>query len=370
MDNKTVLHLGSDSHNYDYVVSSLNRLGVKNQYYLVDVGEDRLTPKKIKSKQIIGFKPNSIQFRAFVEELPSLQKVIIHYYTAAWAKFILTLPPSVEVTWVFWGNDGYLLPKMRSSIHSAKTKELLQPSSSHPITRKLKKLKRWLTREKTDRQYLELGLPRINTCATWVENDWLKIKKAYTINPQYCYFAYYSIDMLIDTNLRKKENAKSILVGHSGDPANNHLDAFDYIIKNKLEYDRIVCPMTYGFRPDYGNTVLQKGQELFGDQFYPLLTHLPIEEYNELLTSVHIGLALHNYQKGAGNTLSLLWTGAKVIMRESNTLYQTYKSWGIDVFLEEEVDQMYQPNCFKNQEILGTQMSQSKIDAGYLSLVQ
>ncbi len=366
-----MLHLGPDSHNYDYVISNLERLGIKNQLFIVDTGNDKKKPEKVNAQNVHGFAPNSVAFKRHVEKLPTLKKVVIHYLTASWAKFILALPNDIEVVWAFWGNDGYLLPKMREGNYSNKTTQSVKKNapSSKNVIQKLRLVKKWLLNEKSDIEYLEQGLKRIDICATWVRKDWDKIKSSYHINPKHIFFSYYSIDMLLDTSLRMKPTANSILVGHSGDPANNHLDAFDLIIERGWEYDIIICPLTYGFNAQYESTIIETGGRLFGDKFHPLRKHLPKKEYNVLLSNVKIGLALHNYQKGAGNTLSLIWMGAAVYMRESNTLYQTYRSWGLDVFTESgEIESV--PDKTKNQTILQTEMSQEKINMGYLQLTE
>ena len=133
----------------------------------------------------------------------------------------------------------------------------------------------------------------------------------------------------------QSEEKITILIGNSADPSNKQLEIFEKLLKFKNENIEIITPLSYG-NTEWAKYVVQKGKELYGDKFKPLLKFLPPEEYAQVLNSVDIAIFNHDRQQALGNILALLYLRKKVYIKndippgiffnEKNIkVYNTYK---------------------------------------------
>lgn len=142
-----------------------------------------------------------------------------------------------------------------------------------------------------------------------------------------------SSDGLIQYDSRwefKKKFQRLVLLGNSGKPTNNHLDAFLLLAKHPCKDFGIVCPLSYGYK-DYIKWVIEKGRSFFGERFIPLLDFLDPKVYGTILNQIDVAMMFHNRQQGFGNTRLLLSLGKKVYMKKTNIFYKL-KKLGILVF--------------------------------------
>ncbi|MCB0667342.1 MAG: TDP-N-acetylfucosamine:lipid II N-acetylfucosaminyltransferase [Saprospiraceae bacterium] len=123
-----------------------------------------------------------------------------------------------------------------------------------------------------------------------------------------------------------------ILLGNSADPSNHHLEVFDMLTKFKGANLEIYCPLSYGGSKGYSELVIQSGVELFNSSFKPLTQYIEIEEYNDFLNQIKIGIMNHRRQQGLGNILTLLYLGKKVYMRSQDTPFPFFKQLGLNIF--------------------------------------
>lgn len=118
-----------------------------------------------------------------------------------------------------------------------------------------------------------------------------------------------------------------ILLGNSGSPSNNHLEAFDALLPLIGNTRRLVVPLSYGHAA-YAEHVARAGRERFGARFEALRTWLPIDAYNLRLRSCGLVVMNHRRQKAVGNIGAALYKGAKVFLRPENPLFGFYTSLG------------------------------------------
>lgn len=148
---------------------------------------------------------------------------------------------------------------------------------------------------------------------------------------------YYEC-LMYESNLYKefevsicKNSTKNILVGNSADPANNHLDIFDYLEPYKDQDIKIYAPLSYG-NNEYSEKVIKEGIERFGEKFEALTELVSSEEYIQFLSKIDFAIFNHKHQQGMGNTISLLSLGKKVYMRSDVTQWKFFKEHRIEVF--------------------------------------
>lgn len=147
-------------------------------------------------------------------------------------------------------------------------------------------------------------------------------------------FTYYPLDTVIP-NSDEVVNGNNILLGNSASFSNNHLEAFGILKKLNLKTNKIITPLSYG-REEYAADITKKGEELFGDNFLPLIDFLPLQEYQKILQGCGIVIMNHYRQQAVGNVLNAMYLGAKVYLSNKSTLFFYLKRIGCFVCCVEE----------------------------------
>lgn len=150
--------------------------------------------------------------------------------------------------------------------------------------------------------------------------------------PEYIQWNYGKIADLVDGRLgSKRVNGKNILVGNSATPTNNHLDAFELLVKAGIPSDsNIVVPLSYG-DPNYRDKVIAAGKNLFGDNFKPITEFMSMDEYISLLSSCSSVVMNHLRQQAAGNLFIMAYLGARLYLDSENPIYEELRSMGLTV---------------------------------------
>lgn len=133
--------------------------------------------------------------------------------------------------------------------------------------------------------------------------------------------------------------SKNILVGNSAAFTNNHLDTFNLLKNYNLNDRKVIVPLSYGGTKDYINTVIKKGQQMFGENFMPLLERMPLKEYSELLSTCGIALMNQRRQQSGGNLFHLIGSGVKVFINPNNGFYDYFKNNNISIFNIDEISE-------------------------------
>ncbi len=142
-------------------------------------------------------------------------------------------------------------------------------------------------------------------------------------------FTYYPIEHIIkDDSL--KISGDNILLGNSASATNNHLEAFDLLSEYQLGDRKIVAPLSYGC-PRYAKEIESEGRKQFGDRFIPLTSFLPIDEYNQCMSSCGIVIMNHYRPQAVGNIIAALYMGSKVFLNDTS-IYQYFTDLGCHIY--------------------------------------
>ena len=128
----------------------------------------------------------------------------------------------------------------------------------------------------------------------------------------------------------KEDSCINILVGNSADSTNNHAEIFDVLLTYKDSDIKIYCPLSYG-ENGYAATVMQKGKEMFGSKFYPILDFMGASDYKKFLSKIDIAIFAHDRQQAFGNKVWLLGMGKTVYMKKTSGLWRVLTDLGIVV---------------------------------------
>jgi dTDP-N-acetylfucosamine:lipid II N-acetylfucosaminyltransferase len=136
------------------------------------------------------------------------------------------------------------------------------------------------------------------------------------------------------------EHKKIIMIGNSGTPDNEHIEALNWLAKFAANSIEIVAPLNYGGTKEYVQEVIEKGLELFGDKFTPITAMLLHDEYDKLLASVDTAVFAHKRQQGLYVVYSMLKHGRKMFIRSDTSSFAGLTSSGFTIFPSEKIAEM------------------------------
>ncbi len=166
---------------------------------------------------------------------------------------------------------------------------------------------------------------------TYVEGDYRLANQWYGCRARWHQYTYPT-NIYKKINCPQKESGQLVcLAGNSADPTNQHLLIFSMLEKFKRDNIRIISPLSYGDKR-YAKHVMQSGRRMFGENFTPLETLLPLNEYLNLLSNVDIAIFAHNRQQAVGTIINLLGMGKKVYIRQSVTTWDLFQAIGVVIY--------------------------------------
>lgn len=297
-------------------------------------------------------------------ELISSQNAIVFFHSLEDYKIdiALNIPESIKKVWFIWGYDLYGWYPFRYKKFERETTKLLglQSKFKHTVFSFI-----WLNKvifpafivNKIKSHFTTpfyKAVQKMNYVVPVVPTEY-KLAKKINKNLVYLPFTYGFLEDLVSSevlNNTTKSTVQNILLGNSADPSNNHVELFIKLSKLNLGTKKVYVPLSYSGNEKYIKTILQKGQEILGDNFYPLTNFLSLEEYNAILNSCTTLLFNHTRQQGVGNIIAMLYYGKKVYLNEKSTVFKYYKSLGVKLFSSNQV----------NQESLNIQLSKTDIE--------
>jgi hypothetical protein len=346
----------------------------KNEFYVF---------KKDIFSDFIHVKPQIFVKKTTKEELVELTQtispqaiIVLHSLSNNFYDFVLHLHKSNKIIWFCFGFEVYndsnyfkskaLLDKItrvqfpdKKRSLGQKIKERLKPyyrllKSSFPLSAKEKKNKVML---------------RINYLGSSFKEEFLKVSKLIGQKKLFFDFWYYPLELIVDVNKNIYYPKKNILIGNSGFKTGNHLDVFAAIKNYNLVSNKIIVPLNYGIK-EYINTVVAEGEQCFSEKYCPFLEFVSLQEYNAVLEEVGVAILNNKRQQAVGNTIGLLWLGAKVFLNKENPFYHYLKRIGIIVFCYQT--ELNEKSCNEylsleqievNRSILFTNLNREKLAA-------
>lgn len=181
-------------------------------------------------------------------------------------------------------------------------------------------------------QYLETrrNLQKLDSMAFWLRHDYDKIRRFYQLDVDYINFGYGSTPTPTAVRINVMREIRSLLLGNSADPSNNHVDAL-YELQGVGFDGRIVCPLSYSGCKDYTDHVIQVGERLFGERFEPLQSYMDKSRYFELLDGLDAAYFYHRRQQAGGNVSFFLSRGKPVFLHPVSPLLRYYRNLGVPI---------------------------------------
>jgi dTDP-N-acetylfucosamine:lipid II N-acetylfucosaminyltransferase len=380
-----ILHLHTDSRFTNY---SIDLFSSSRNIHLVGVRYPNQKLKFTKSseglrKYVFGWSNCSKILREIKPRL-----IVIHYLDARWIEVISKVEKDIKIVWIFWGGDGYGLPKIREGLLDPLTRDLIDDSSK---TSKQEKLKAelgvksifsysfiWSLFLEIIRVVKQMGnsenakitlFERVDYCGTFLKEDYDLLQQFYSFKMDWMDARFISLQNLIGSLDVHPSEGKNILLGNSCTVENNHLAAIELMKNISLkEGQNVICPLSYGKNlGNYQKVVIEEGGKVFGDGFQPLTDLMPLNKYNEMLRSCEFAIMFHNRQQAFNSILALIYHGAKLYLKPQNTIFQFLKRKGCFVFSTDELHSTNELEALSenekkiNRSILILEFSEAKI---------
>ena len=310
--------------------------GYHNHTYAIlsDTGETDFTYIKRKG-DIMIVRPSE-----FVKTLNDYDVVMLHGLRAGVFDYLNKMPIHIKVVWLAWGYDLYSTP---NSWHPFIKIPLYRGDTKRSIRKNMRDWWNELQREAyylRVRRTIEKAISRVDYFSGVIPQEYEMMKKNPFFKAKRLDFHYFSLnDEVSEANIKNPSPmGNNILIGNSGDPTNNHLDAFQYLKRIEILDKKIYVPLSYGGTEKYREKVKSVGKELWGERFVPLETFLPYDVYCKIRSSCGNVIMCHERQQAMGNIRQALWSGCKVFLSVTGLTYNFYRDLGISVFnLQEEL---------------------------------
>jgi hypothetical protein len=305
------LHIVPDNSFSNKFCENLLELGLtSNNKIVVRSNEDKL--KSIKYD--LPFAPlYSKRFASLVGDTLNYKKVFVHYFTPLLYRWVAT-HNFRELNWMIWGGDLYNL-------------SFLDKQCYEPLTFQNYIKKDWSAKTKlydlkvliTQRPFQKAAYAKVKTILTWMKQEYQFALAHLPIRADHQFFFYENqmpyekLDTLVIPS--KNSTRLSLIVGNSGSPNNNHLDAVQFLNDHKVEAD-LFLPVSYG-DPRYisflkNNLKFSYGKMEFVDRY------MPFDEYLSFLASTD-GLIMNTIRpQGYGNILMMMYIDKPVFFNSRN----------------------------------------------------
>lgn len=326
-----IAHLGIDSPFVDFLVAGFERHAPGSNELLIASGEEPTARPQAFGGPTTWVRPIAGEIDSVSARLAEADVVVVHGMTDFAALVCADLPPATVLVWSGFGFDYYVGRPAEKLTGSATlwllrrdlalipdgNGRLVPPHAVHLLEPRA-----------LDRVHQEVAR-RTDFLSTPVDADLAVFRRAFPgFAGEYRQLNYADLSTMAGDE--GAVTGQDILVGNSSSWSNNHVDAFHLLADSELGDRRVVVPLTYG-NPAYRDAVIQAGERLLGDRFLPIVDHLPLTEYLQLVRQCRVALFHHRRQQGLGNIVAALQQGSWVHLHKKNPLYEWFRERGIDV---------------------------------------
>ena len=352
-DKRVILHITFDGIFFDQVYPKFEEMdGYENRYLLHNIGHNGSFRFIKNSQKVIC--ADSIKKWAEIIGDPSVDIIYLHGLWPSYFKAFDYIRSDVIVMWWCYGMEIY-----ESSL---RWPPLLPLKIYKPITHRFllkKKMGMKLLAKELSRiaprlfifsvkatnllkgrriDELEYVLSRIDYAFTPLDIEFEELKKKHSIIKAKPFRLYFFVDK--DT-VQKHNSAGNILLEHSANITNNHLDIIAAIKKKgiQLKGRDIYVPLSYG--ESVIASRVQKEARFEDAIVHCLMEPVPFDEYSNIISSCTHAFFGMIRQSGLGNIFLCLRKGIKVFFFKDSILYKHFKQQGFYVFsIEDELNDL------------------------------
>ena len=356
------LHLITDEKFIDHAIARFQRIDPGRHQFICLSNSNQVEFRYLKqTDQVSIIEWDSLACQQLLERLNQYTAVFVHSLISPYFVEVINRADSnVTFIWIFWGAELWMLKKFKTKAYLPLTKLLYY---QHVLLYRLNKVKliirkytrlllkptgpgrisdlreKWIQFASSfhakNRDVIH-AIKRVNYIIPVIKEDYDHLQKMIPCQAEYLDWNYsvgFPLSQLDDVPM----DCQNILIGNSASYTNNHWEMFIKIKKHKSLFNKIIVPLSYG-DPLYRQSILKKGQQILGNQFYPVIEFLPLETYYHLVSNCYLVFFNTIRQQAMGNIVVCLYSGAKVFLRRKNPIYQFLKRQNAVIFsIEDEM---------------------------------
>ena len=347
---KVILHLVFDGILFDRMYQRFEQMEKYENRYLFGSLNNEYNIKYIKNTEKL-IRVNSLDAWGKVVADPQVDIIYLHGLWGDYLKAVDYICKDVVVMWWCYGKEIYencfgWPPLLPLRIYKPNTYKFIRGTwkgrslLTNIITYRypslygsMKKVYNFMLGRRDDK--LRRMLSRIDFAFTPLETELIELKKRYSYIKAKPYRLRHG-SLLDKESIEANKRTGNILIEHSANISNNHLDIIAAIKKKNLDLKRrdIIIPLSYG-EEKLAERV--KDEAVFeGVQTHCLMEALPLEEYKKMLSGCSHAIFGMIRQSGLGNIFMCFKMGIKVFFFKDSILYQQFKTDGYDVFTIED----------------------------------
>lgn len=347
-EKRVILHLVFDGILFDKVYPSFEKMeSYENRYLYCEIGGKHKF-EYIKNTEKLMQAVSIDEWKKIISD-PQVDIVYLHGLWRDYFKAIDYIRQDVVVMWWCYGMEIYencfnWPPLLSLKIYKPKTRWfnlksskgirslLTELSYSFPklyvmIVRTFNFIKRRKGNE------LRRILSRIDFASTPLEIELLELKKRH---PYIKAKPYRLRGTVVKEPLVEHKDTGCVLLEHSANISNNHLDIIAAIKSKKLDlHERdVYIPLSYGVKK-MAEKVKEKA-DFEGANVHCLMDPLPFDEYKKMMSGCTHAIFGMIRQSGLGNIYLCFRKGVKVFFFKDSILYKQFKDDGYYVFSIED----------------------------------
>lgn len=265
--------------------------------------------------------------------------LVLHNLYSVPLEIISDIPKRIKVVWFAWGFDIYSNPFPGYPLlnigerYMPQTKELLDANIlfGKKVKDRLRVFASYFI-PKYSKKCFENAINRIDFFSGVYELEYDMMKQQVPFfRAKKIVYNYSYMEERINCDY-KINDGNDIMIGNCASPFCNHLDLL-HLVKERLDksINKVICPLSYGVKGYYTETVVCQGKKLFGDRFVPLTDFLPIDEYFSIVNQC-AGMVLGLFQQSAvGNVTSGLSAGLNVYVPIESMNYKYFSKLGTSI---------------------------------------
>lgn len=345
---KVILHLIFDGILFDRMYSRFEEMdSYENRYLFGSLNTDEKIKYIKKTEKLI--RVDSLEKWG---EIVSDSQVDIIYMHGLWPDYLKAVDfvrDNVVVMWWCYGMEIYencfgLPPLMELNIYKPRTYKFLESFGGNRyklflyLLHNQPQLYILLTKisnfiHKRPESKLKKMLSRVDYAFTPLEIELQELKKKH---PYIKAKPYVLRGLAVKEPLVAHENIGYILLEHSANKSNNHLDIIAAIKSKNLDLQNrdIYVPLSYG-EEDLAGRVKTEAK-FDGANVQCLMEVLPVEEYKKMISGCTHAIFGMIRQSGLGNIYLCLRKGIKVFLFKDSILYKQFKADGCYVYSIED----------------------------------
>lgn len=333
------LHLFNDEKVVDRTISYFEEALPGKNKFIVLVPTRNYKPKYVKSTHRVHLvKYGTKDFWETVGNVAEYSSIFLHSLSFLRAKFVCSITHP-NIIWVVWGGDlystflerkGYKIYSDTRYINKFGCKGFRKFIS--PFISLLKNI---------EFKTYSNALKKIS-CFAGMYTDYELFTHTFPEyqNLTFVDFFYYPLDDIAENRYKQTKFNGDVMIGNSGSFSGNHLEVLSFLRSINLRDVNVYASLSYG-NTKYIEYVLSVGKDVFKENFKPLISFIPLREYNAILANCDNFIYGHYRQEAMGNILIALCLGKKVFLHKRNPVLKYFLDIGVKIYTIEQFEKEY-----------------------------